>query len=88
LAGAIVFAWRGRHSWPNTLFAPLLSLTGLWALTVVLANSGYAEWDRGRNRFSSRPSSRTSNLVHGLASPAEKNCEQSLRLLESNRAVN
>src|SRR5690348_15771229 len=46
LAAAILFVWRGKRSWPNALFALALSLTGLWALTVALANLGYAEGDR------------------------------------------
>ena len=46
VAVAIIFALRGRHSWPNALFTLALLLTGLWALTVAFVNSGYAGWDR------------------------------------------
>jgi putative PEP-CTERM system histidine kinase len=46
LAAAILFALRGKHSWPNALFTLALALTGLWALTVALADSDYAAWDR------------------------------------------
>src|SRR5690348_7564467 len=46
VAAAILFILRGKRSFPNALFALALSLTGLWALTVALANLGYAEWDR------------------------------------------
>jgi transcriptional regulator of acetoin/glycerol metabolism len=46
VAAAILFALRGGHSWPNALFTLALSLTGPWALTIALANSGYAERDR------------------------------------------
>lgn len=46
VAAAIVFVLRGKRSWPNALFALALLLTGLWALTVALANPDYARWDR------------------------------------------
>ena len=46
LAGATLFACRGKYSWPNALFTLALSLTGLWALSVAFANSGWAEWGR------------------------------------------
>jgi putative PEP-CTERM system histidine kinase len=45
-AVAFLFAWRGKKSWPNALFALALSLTGLWALAVALGNSGHAGWNR------------------------------------------
>lgn len=46
VAAAILFVLRGKRSWPTALFALALLLTGLWALTVALAHSDYAEWDR------------------------------------------
>ncbi len=46
VAAAVLFAVRGKRSLPNALFVLALLLTGLWALTTALANSGYHEWDR------------------------------------------
>ena len=43
-AGAILFALRGKVSWANALYTLALSLTALWAFSVALANSDYAEW--------------------------------------------
>lgn len=44
LAAAILFALRGKRSWPNTLFALALLLTGLWAASMAVG-SGY-DWAR------------------------------------------
>ena len=46
VAAAILFALRGRHSWPNALFALALLLTGCWALTVAFVGPDYAEFDQ------------------------------------------
>jgi len=51
MAAAVLFAARGKRSWPNVLFSLALLLTGFWALTVALANSGYPTWDRLRPTF-------------------------------------
>ncbi|HUJ02427.1 MAG TPA: XrtA/PEP-CTERM system histidine kinase PrsK [Rhizomicrobium sp.] len=51
MAAAVLFAARGKRSWPNALFSLALLLTGFWALTVALANSGYPTWDRLRPTF-------------------------------------
>lgn len=46
VVAAILFVLRGKRSCPNALFALALALTGLWALTVALANSDQAAWER------------------------------------------
>jgi putative PEP-CTERM system histidine kinase len=46
VAAAVLFVLRGKRSWANALFALALSLTGLWALAVALANSDHPEWNR------------------------------------------
>jgi putative PEP-CTERM system histidine kinase len=51
LVAAILFALRGKRSSPNALFTLALSLTGLWALTVALGSSDYAEWSRLASTF-------------------------------------